>query len=110
MDHYQADYAPSDQSWFYLHGLTLLKSGSFERAAARFSLVQNDRARVLRLLSRLRARADTPEQILQQIEHLAADLTADNEPDAVAMQRLWSAQAEAAGMAADVAVEFWCCP
>ena len=80
MDHYQEDYAPTDQSWFYLHGLTLLKSGSFERAAAQFSLVQNDRARVLRLLSRLRARADTPAQILQQIKHVSADLTADKEP------------------------------
>ena len=55
MARYHKEYAPSDQNWSYLYGLTLLKLGSYQQAASQLSLVQLDRARALGLTSRLRA-------------------------------------------------------
>lgn len=100
MDRYQAEYAPSDQDWSYLYGLTLLKSGSYERAAAEFSLIQTDRARALDLLSRLRADGD-PASIADRARTLERAAAKQDNPDDVALQRIWAVQAEAAARAAD---------
>ena len=100
MDRFQRDYAPTDQNWLYLYGLTLLKSGSFEQAASQFSLVQSDRARVLSGLSRLRSGVDTPDAVIKQSEAFYQRVKrSDDEP--IVMQRIWSLQAEAASAAAD---------
>ncbi len=95
MRRYQMEYAPNDQNWSYLFGLTLLKSGAFQQAAARLSSVQNERAVTLRLLSLLRAGVD-PNSIVSQAQSLYSKLTSTEEHDAIVMQRLWITQAEAA--------------
>ncbi len=100
MDRYQKEYAPTDQNWSYLYGLTLLKSGSFAQAASQFSMVQNDRARALNGLSRLRSGVDKPDAVIKQSEALYQRVKqTDDKP--IVMQRIWSLQAEAAGDAAD---------
>ena len=100
MDRYQKEYAPTDQNWSYLYGLTLLKSGSFRPAAAQLSLVQNDRARVLGWLSRLRAGVDGPADVIRQADALYESVKrSDDQP--VVMQRIWMLQAEAALDASD---------
>ncbi len=100
MERYQKEYAPTDQNWLYLYGLTLLKSGSFRQAAAQFSLVQNDRARALSGLSRLRSGVDKPEDVIKQSAALYERVKrSDDEP--IVMQRVWSLQAEAADKSSD---------
>jgi len=100
MERYQKEYAPTDQNWLYLYGLTLLKSGSFRQAAAQFSLVQNDRARALSGLSRLRSGVDNPDDVIKQSAALYDRVKrSDDEP--IVMQRVWSVQAEAADKKSD---------
>ena len=100
MGRYQHEYAPTDQNWSYLYGLTLLKSGAFGQAAARLSLVQHDRGRALMWLARLRAGTDVPRTIIDQADALYAKVKQkDDQP--IAMQRIWSLQAEAANKAGD---------
>jgi len=100
MSRYQREYAPTDQDWSYLYGLTLLKSGAFEQAAARLSLVQFDRARALMWLARLRGGTDDPLTVIEQADALYAKIKeADDQP--IAMQRLWALQAEAGEAAGD---------
>lgn len=97
---YQAEYAPTDQSWSYLYGLTLLKSDEFQQAAAQLSSVQSERAVTLRLLSLLRAGSDQKD-VVDQAKSLYEKLASRDEYDPIVMQRLWIAQAEAAEMMPD---------
>lgn len=95
MQRYQVEYAPTDQNWSYLYGLTLLKSGAFQPAAAQLSSVRSERAVTLRLLSRLRAGAGA-KYIVDQAQSLYAKLSSQAEHDVIVMQRIWAIQAEAA--------------
>ena len=106
MSRYQREYAPTDQNWSYLYGLTLLKSGSFEQAAAQLSLVQNARARVLGLLSRLRAGADSAQDVLDQAKSLYKKSSSNkDEQDDIVLQRILSVQVEAAREVGNNALE-----
>ena len=100
MHRYQKEYAPSDQNWSYLYGLTLLKSGAYQRAAAQLSSIQNERAVTLRLLSLLRAGAE-PKALIEQARALYSKLANREQYDAIVMQRLWVVQAEAAAALPD---------
>jgi tetratricopeptide (TPR) repeat protein len=102
MARYQKEYAPTDQDWSYLYGLTLLKSGAFEQAAARLSLVQTDRARILMWLARLRAGIDDPGEVINQAEALYAKVNKNDGQQPTVLQRIWSLQAEAAAMAGNM--------
>jgi len=102
MARYQKEYAPTDQDWSYLYGLTLLKSGAYEQAAARLSLVQTDRARVLMWLTRLRAGIDDPGEVIKQAEALYARVNKNDDQQPIVLQRIWSLQAEAAAMAGNM--------
>ncbi|MDJ0958215.1 MAG: hypothetical protein QNI91_15210 [Arenicellales bacterium] len=106
MGRYQKEYAPTDQNWSYLYGLTLLKSGSFDQAAAQFSLGQSARARVLRLLSRLRAGIDGAKNVLDQAKSLYNKASSNkDEKDLIVLQRILSVQVEAARDTGDNVLE-----
>lgn len=100
MARYQREYAPTDQDWSYLYGLTLLKSSAYEQAAASLSPVQRNASRALMWLARLRAGTDDPRVVIKQADVLYTRIKqTDDQP--IAMQRIWSLQAEAAQAAGD---------
>ncbi len=97
MSRYQREFLPSDRGWSELYGRVLLQAGHPERAAAHLATVQTAEGRFLRMLSRLRARADDPEAALRQARSLQQDLPAQSPLHS----SLWAVIAEAALLAND---------
>jgi len=95
---YEREYLPRDAGWDYLFAQVLLRHGDATLAAERLGSAQDPAARVLRLLSRLRAGVDAPETVLDAARALREELT--GEPALRAAT--WAVAAEAATRAADL--------
>lgn len=89
---YDREYLPADADWNYLFAQVLLRQGSAELAAERLDSAQEPAARVLRLLSRLRAGVDSPQEVLKRSAELRSALSGS--PSLVAAS--WAVTAEAA--------------
>lgn len=97
MSLYDREYLPADSGWDYLFGQVLLRQGNAVRAARRLSSAQDPAARLLRLLSRLRAMGDSPQLVLKKSAELRDELSRNEGLVAVA----WALTAEAALAASD---------
>ncbi|MDZ7839834.1 MAG: hypothetical protein U5R46_03290 [Gammaproteobacteria bacterium] len=95
---YDREYLPADADWNYLFAQVLLRQGSAELAAQRLGSAQEPAARVLRLLSRLRAGVDTPQRVIERSAELRSSLSGN----ASLVAASWAATAEAALEAADL--------
>ncbi|HSH40641.1 MAG TPA: hypothetical protein VK973_00775 [Arenicellales bacterium] len=95
---YEREYLPADSDWDYLFAQVLLREGSAAAAAERLGSAQERPARVLRLLSRLRAGVDSPEQVIRKSGELRAGMS--DSPRLAAVT--WAITAEAAAEAADL--------
>lgn len=98
MTSYEREYLPRDADWDYLFAQVLLRQGDAESAAQRLGRVQEPAARVLRLLSRLRAGVDDPRLVLSRTAELRGRLPGDSPLQAA----VWAVSAEAASVASDL--------
>jgi len=99
MSLYDREYLPADSAWDYLYAQVLLRRGDAAQAAHRLGSAQEPAARVLRLLSRLRAGVDSPELVLEKSAGLRDALSGN--PALVAA--CWAVSAEAALQGSDLA-------
>jgi hypothetical protein len=95
---YDREYLPADTDWDYLFAQVLLRQGDAARAAQRLGSAQEPVARVLRLLARLRAGADSPDLVLSKGYELSDELSKNTALAAVN----WAVAAEAAALASDL--------
>lgn len=94
---YDREYLPRDAGWDYLFAQVLLRQGDADSAARRLGSVQDPAARVLRLLSRLRSGADSPQLVLNK----SAELRAKVPGKSSLVSASWAVTAEAALQAGD---------
>lgn len=97
MSLYDREYLPADADWDYLFAQVLLRRGDAAGAAQRLGSVQKPAARVLRLLSRLRAGVDPPELVLSKSAELRDSLSERSS----LVGATWAVAAEAATQASD---------
>lgn len=98
MSLYDREYLPADSDWDYLFAQVLLRQGKAEEAARRLGSTQEPAARVLRLLSRLRAGVDPPQLVLEKSAGLRDSLSGQTSLVAAT----WAVTAEAAQRASDL--------
>lgn len=97
MSLYDREYLPADSDWDYLFAQVLLRQGKAEEAARRLGSTQEPAARVLRLLSRLRAGVDAAPRVLEKSARLRDSLSGNESLVAAT----WAVAAEAALEASD---------
>lgn len=96
---YDREYLPADADWDYLFAQVLLRQGDAEAAAQRLGSAQEPAARILRLLSRLRADVDSP----QLVQEKSAELRRSLSDSAPLVAACWAVAAEAALQGSDPA-------
>ncbi len=74
MASYQSEFLPNDAGWSLLYAQVLLQAGHPAEAAEYLATVQNEEGLFLRLLSRLRSKADSPSQVIERARAMLAKL------------------------------------
>ncbi len=101
MARYQKEFLPNDADWSLLYAQVLLQAGYAAQAAEHLATVQNDNGRFLRLLSRLRSKADSPQRVIDQAAAMLGKLDSDHS----LRSGLWALTAEAALYADEITLQ-----
>lgn len=100
MASYQSEFLPNDAGWSLLYAQVLLQAGNPAQAAEYLATVQSEEGRFLRLLSRLRSKADSPNKVITQAMAMSAKLPSESPMHT----GLWALLAEAALYADDLSL------